>query len=69
MKIVSAANIIKTIIEDSLGFLWVGTNNGLNKYDKETGYSFIIFWILLILTASAAMLLHLSMRIANKPSG
>jgi ligand-binding sensor domain-containing protein len=28
---------VHTILQDSLGFLWVGTQDGLNKYD---GYSF-----------------------------
>ena len=28
---------VHTILQDSLGFLWIGTQDGLNKYD---GYSF-----------------------------
>jgi ligand-binding sensor domain-containing protein/serine phosphatase RsbU (regulator of sigma subunit) len=31
---------INTIIQDSRGFLWMGTENGLNRYD---GYSFLSF--------------------------
>jgi ligand-binding sensor domain-containing protein len=33
-------NIIQCIIQDKNGFLWIGTENGLNRYD---GYSFKIF--------------------------
>src|ERR1700722_2406040 len=35
-----ASNIVSSIIQDSLGFMWLGTENGLQKYD---GYSFISF--------------------------
>lgn len=31
---------VKTILKDKLGFLWIGTENGLNRYD---GYSFKIY--------------------------
>ncbi len=33
-------NIVNTIYQDSRGFMWFGTNNGLNKYD---GYEFTVF--------------------------
>ena len=31
---------IQTIVQDSKGFIWIGTDNGLNKYD---GYQFYIY--------------------------
>ena len=31
---------VKTIIQDSKGFMWFGTNDGLNRYD---GYRFKVF--------------------------
>lgn len=31
---------VNTILQDSKGFLWFGTDEGLNKYD---GYSFAIY--------------------------
>ena len=33
-------NDVSTILQDSKGFMWIGTNDGLNKYD---GYSFTHF--------------------------
>ena len=33
-------NIVNSIFQDSRGFMWIGTNEGLNKYD---GYEFTIF--------------------------
>ncbi|NOG46718.1 MAG: hypothetical protein HND50_15865 [Calditrichaeota bacterium] len=33
-------NTITTILQDKTGFLWIGTQNGLNRYD---GYSFKIY--------------------------
>ena len=33
-------NWIKCIYKDSKGFIWIGTNNGLNRFD---GYKFEIF--------------------------
>jgi signal transduction histidine kinase/ligand-binding sensor domain-containing protein/CheY-like chemotaxis protein len=33
-------SIVKAIHQDSLGFLWIGTEEGLNKYD---GYRFIVY--------------------------
>ena len=33
-------NDVHAIYEDSKGYLWIGTDGGLNKYDKSTG-SFI----------------------------
>lgn len=33
-------NMIHCMIQDHYGFLWIGTNNGLNKYD---GYEFVEF--------------------------
>lgn len=33
-------NNVKTILKDSEGFLWIGTENGLNRYD---GYSFKVY--------------------------
>ena len=34
-------NSIRTICEDSKGFIWFGTQNGLNRYD---GQSFTTYW-------------------------
>jgi ligand-binding sensor domain-containing protein/serine phosphatase RsbU (regulator of sigma subunit) len=33
-------NIVISILQDSKGYLWIGTNDGLNKYD---GYNFISY--------------------------
>lgn len=33
-------NMVNTVLQDSKGFLWVGTNNGLNRFD---GYRFTTF--------------------------
>jgi len=33
-------NIVHTIIQDSFGYIWIGTSDGLNRYD---GYRFVIF--------------------------
>ena len=33
-------NIVKTVIQDRSGFMWFGTNDGLNRYD---GYDFNVF--------------------------
>ena len=33
-------NVVKTIVQDSKGFIWFGTNDGLNRYD---GYEFQIY--------------------------
>lgn len=33
-------NNVKTILKDCEGFLWIGTANGLNRYD---GYSFKVY--------------------------
>jgi signal transduction histidine kinase/ligand-binding sensor domain-containing protein len=33
-------NIVETILQDRYGFLWVGTDDGLNRYD---GYEFTVF--------------------------
>ena len=33
-------NLINCLLQDSDGFMWIGTNNGLNKYD---GYEFKIY--------------------------
>ncbi len=30
-------NQINTIIEDKSGYLWIGTRNGVNKFDRKTG--------------------------------
>lgn len=35
-----SSNTVQCIMQDSYGFLWIGTNKGLNKYD---GYSFTKF--------------------------
>jgi ligand-binding sensor domain-containing protein len=35
-----SSNTVKCIIEDSRGFMWFGTPNGLNKYD---GYGFTVY--------------------------
>ena len=31
---------VHTIVQDSCGFIWVGTHNGLNRYD---GYTFVTY--------------------------
>ena len=33
-------NLVKSIFKDSRGFLWVGTETGLNRYD---GYKFKVY--------------------------
>ncbi len=33
-------SVVNTILQDQRGFLWVGTDDGLNRYD---GYSFVVF--------------------------
>src|SRR5262245_62012675 len=33
-------NDVKTILQDSKGFMWFGTANGLNKFD---GYTFTVY--------------------------
>jgi ligand-binding sensor domain-containing protein/anti-sigma regulatory factor (Ser/Thr protein kinase) len=33
-------NAVTAILQDSRGFLWIGTRNGLNRYN---GYSFVVF--------------------------
>ncbi|MCB0588707.1 MAG: hypothetical protein KDD06_25675, partial [Phaeodactylibacter sp.] len=33
-------NTVNCIIKDSRGYLWIGTNDGLNRYD---GYQFAVF--------------------------
>ncbi len=33
-------NTVYSIEQDHVGFLWIGTNNGLNRYD---GYQFVVF--------------------------
>ncbi|PBQ34477.1 hypothetical protein CNR22_22745 [Sphingobacteriaceae bacterium] len=35
-----STNLVKTIIQDDLGFMWFGTQDGLNKYD---GYQIKVF--------------------------
>jgi ligand-binding sensor domain-containing protein len=35
-----STNFVKTIIQDDLGFMWFGTQDGLNKYD---GYQIKVF--------------------------
>ena len=35
-----SSNVVYPIIQDSKGYLWIGTNDGLNRYD---GYGFKIF--------------------------
>ncbi len=35
-----SSNNVKTILKDSEGFLWIGTNNGLNRYD---GYNIRVY--------------------------
>ncbi len=30
-------NLIRSILHDSTGMVWVGTNDGLNRYNRETG--------------------------------
>ncbi len=36
-----SANNVKCIFKDSYGFIWIGTNNGLNRYD---GYEFKVYY-------------------------
>ena len=33
-------SVVNTILQDRKGFLWVGTDDGLNRYD---GYTFTVF--------------------------
>jgi len=33
-------NVVNAITQDDKGFLWIGTNEGLNRYD---GYEFTVF--------------------------
>ncbi len=35
-----ATNAVNTIVQDTQGFLWFGTDNGLHRYD---GYQFTIY--------------------------
>jgi hypothetical protein len=35
-----ASNKVHCIVQDSTGFMWIGTENGLSRYD---GYSFLSF--------------------------
>ena len=35
-----SSNTVRTILQDSLGFVWIGTQDGLNRYD---GYSFVVY--------------------------
>ena len=39
-----SGNFVETIYQDSAGDLWIGTNNGLNKFDQETN-SFSHFYV------------------------
>ena len=35
-----STNFVRTIVQDDLGFMWFGTQDGLNKYD---GYQIKVF--------------------------
>jgi ligand-binding sensor domain-containing protein len=32
-----SSNTVRSVMEDRAGIMWVGTNNGLNSFDKKTG--------------------------------
>ena len=35
-----SSNIVRCIVQDRLGFVWIGTQDGLNRYD---GYDFVVY--------------------------
>jgi len=36
-----SSNSVLSIIQDNKGFMWIGTSNGLNRYD---GYNFVSYF-------------------------
>lgn len=59
-------NHIKAIVQDSYGFIWIGTKNGLNRYD---GSSIRIFQCFDPATGTATRISRHSTKIRNAVFG